>query len=190
MAFNFSAARDVSCLWRDYELASAAALGAGAFGTVVKLRHRGTGELRAGKAVPVGSEALKELVATELAMLRSLDHVNLLRLHEAFRDPDRCVYLITELCAGGSLAERLERQRGMRRPMPEGVCAAYCEQILSAASYCHQRGVLHRDLKPENVLFLTDRSDSVVKVIDFGLSDTLERLRENKTLEGHSIMPI
>ena len=31
------------------------------------------------------------------------------------------------------------------------------------------RGVLHRDLKPENVLLLTARSDSPVKVIDFGL---------------------
>eukprot|EP00913_Durusdinium_trenchii_P032637 g30549.t1 len=40
-----------------------------------------------------------------------LDHLNLLRLFEAFRDGDRCAYLVTELCASGSLAERLEQQR-------------------------------------------------------------------------------
>eukprot|EP00913_Durusdinium_trenchii_P031434 g29429.t1 len=80
-------------------------LGSGAFGTVLKVRHTGTGELRACKAVQLqnGSEALK----------------------------DACV--------------------------------------------------LHRDLKPENVLFLTRAPDSPLKVIDFGLSDTLERLWQNAT---------
>ena len=163
VAFNFySAMRDVSCLLQDYSLPSEAPLGSGAFGTVVKLLHRATGEPRAGKALAVSSTALRHLVATELQLLRRLRHVNLLRLHEAFGD-QQGVYLVTELCRGGSLAQRL------RRRMVEGVCCAYVEQMLSAASYCHLRGVLHRDLKPENVLFLHEREDSVVKVIDFGL---------------------
>ncbi|CAE7689050.1 CPK2 [Symbiodinium pilosum] len=166
-----------------------AALGSGAFGTVMKVTHNGTGEVRAMKAVRLsdGAESaqLRELVELEVSMLKSLDHVNLLRLHEAFRDAS-CVYLVTELCAGGSLAERLAHQRThLRKPMLEGLAAAYAEQILSAASYCHDRGVLHRDLKPENVLLLTARSDSPVKVIDFGLSDTVERIRLNCTQEVH-----
>ena len=33
-----------------------------------------------------------------------------------------------------------QRHRRTRRPMLEGQSAAYAEQILSAASYCHQRG--------------------------------------------------
>ncbi|CAK9022266.1 unnamed protein product, partial [Durusdinium trenchii] len=49
---------------------------------------------------------------------RGLDHLNLLRLFEAFRDGDRCAYLVTELCASGSLAERLEQQRRTAQPMP------------------------------------------------------------------------
>ena len=32
--------------------------------------------------------------------------------------------------------------RRTQRPMLEGQAAAYAEQILSAASYCHQRGAL------------------------------------------------
>ena len=31
---------------------------------------------------------LQELVELEVSMLKSLDHVNLLRLHEAFRDSE------------------------------------------------------------------------------------------------------
>ncbi|CAE7840763.1 CPK3 [Symbiodinium sp. CCMP2592] len=183
-------ARDMTDLLKEYTFPeNDAALGRGAFGTVMKVTHNGTGEVRAMKAVRLSDGAdsaqLRELVELEISMLKSLDHVNLLRLHEAFRDSESCMYLITELCAGGSLAERLEQQRTLRKPMLEGMAAAYAEQILSAASYCHDRGVLHRDLKPENVLFLTPRSDSPVKVIDFGLSDTMERIRQNCTQEIH-----
>jgi len=183
-------ARDMTDLLKEYTFPeNDAALGRGAFGTVMKVTHNGTGEVRAMKAVRLSGGAdsaqLRELVELEISMLKSLDHVNLLRLHEAFRDSESCMYLITELCAGGSLAERLEQQRTLRKPMLEGMAAAYAEQILSAASYCHDRGVLHRDLKPENVLFLTARSDSPVKVIDFGLSDTMERIRQNCTQEIH-----
>ncbi|CAK9091625.1 Calcium-dependent protein kinase 29 (OsCDPK29) (OsCPK29) [Durusdinium trenchii] len=186
VAAHGPSARHLSVMLQEYEIPEVyESLGSGAFGTVLKVRHTGTGELRACKAVQLqnGSEALKELVELEVTMLKSLDHLNLLRLFEAFRDGDRCVYLVTELCAGGSLAERLEQQRRTRRPMLEGQSAAYAEQMLSAASYCHQRGVLHRDLKPENVLFLTRAPDSPLKVIDFGLSDTLERLWQNATEE-------
>ena len=34
------------------------------------------------------SVRLQELVELEISMLKSLDHVNLLRLHEAFRDSE------------------------------------------------------------------------------------------------------
>ncbi|CAJ1455888.1 unnamed protein product, partial [Effrenium voratum] len=179
-------ARDIAAMLQEYEIPEGGALGSGAFGTVLKVKHH-SGEERACKAVRLeqgeANKHLRELVELEISMLKSLDHVNLLRLHEAFRDGQRCVYLVTELCAGGSLAQRLDAQRAQRRLMLEGQAAAYAEQILAAASYCHRRGVLHRDLKPENVLFLTNRADSLVKVIDFGLSDTLERLRANCTKE-------
>eukprot|EP00931_Biecheleriopsis_adriatica_P053547 TRINITY_DN31363_c0_g1_i1.p1 TRINITY_DN31363_c0_g1~~TRINITY_DN31363_c0_g1_i1.p1 ORF type:complete len:832 (+),score=186.81 TRINITY_DN31363_c0_g1_i1:118-2613(+) len=184
-------ARDLAAFQKDYAIPSGdASLGQGAFGTVLKVTHHATGEVRACKAVLLGdgqsaeSAQLRELVELEVSMLKSLDHINLLRLHEAFRDGTRCVYLVTELCSGGSLLERLEHQRTkVKQPMLEGHAAAFAEQILSGTSYCHERGVVHRDLKPENVLFLCDRPDSPLKVIDFGLSDTYDRLRKNVTKE-------
>ncbi|MQM05971.1 hypothetical protein Taro_038797 [Colocasia esculenta] len=35
---------------------------------------------------------------------------------------------------------------------------------------CHAHGVMHRDLKPENFLYADETDDSLLKVIDFGLS--------------------
>lgn len=43
-------------------------------------------------------------------------------------------------------------------------------QILSAVQYCHRNKIMHRDLKPENILFKTKNNDSMLKIIDFGVS--------------------
>lgn len=117
-------------------------------------------------------------------MLKCLDHVSLLRLHDVVWEREDLVALVTELCEGGALADRLAYHRShLKRPMDEDRVASYLEQILSAAGYCHARGVLHRDLKPENVMFLTQAGDSPLKVIDFGLADKIDHLETDLRVE-------
>jgi len=48
-------------------------------------------------------------------------------------------------------------------------------QIITAINYCHNQGIAHRDLKMENVLFLNDQKNSPIKIIDFGLSQCVEK---------------
>lgn len=43
------------------------------------------------------------------------------------------------------------------------------QELLSAVSYLHKRGIIHNDLKPENILIT--RADDTLKIIDFGLAD-------------------
>ena len=94
-----------------------------------------------------------------------MDHPNILKLYEFFED-DKNMYLITEICKGGELFDRIIEEEFFS----EKVAANIFKQMLQPINYCHKRGIAHRDLKPENFLFDTKDPNSDLKVIDFGLS--------------------
>ena len=74
------------------------------------------------------------------------------------------MFIVMELCTGGSLEDALK----------QGDCTlsdrqAWVLEVASALHYLHTRNppVMHRDLKPGNVLLGQDR---VARICDFGLS--------------------
>jgi calcium-dependent protein kinase len=141
-------------------------LGDGAFGSVRKITHRVTGEVRAVKTIHKKSLRTPEEQATffnEVSVLRALDHPSILKLYEFYQD-DKNYYLITEFCAGGELYDRIINAGSFS----EAVAAGIMRQILSCIMFCHSKGVVHRDLKPENFLFENSSPNSPLKVIDFG----------------------
>jgi len=58
-------------------------------------------------------------------------------------------------------------QRADLGALPQADVVNYMQQVLSALSYAHGRGVVHRDIKPANVMVTTD---GVVKLMDFGIA--------------------
>ena len=52
----------------------------------------------------------------------------------------------------------------------EANAAQVMKQILSAINYLHANGIVHRDIKAENVIYETNKDDSRIKIIDFGVS--------------------
>jgi len=142
-------------------------LGAGTYGFVRSALHKPSGFRRAVKTI-VKRDSFKsqELqMLCELEMLRRSDHPNILRAYELYED-EASFHLVTELCTGGELFDRIV---SWSTPS-ENLIAKIFFQIMSAVAYCHEKGILHRDIKPENMLFTSVEEDSVIKIIDFGVS--------------------
>lgn len=155
-------------------------LGSGSYGKVIKSVHLKTGEVRAIKVIPKRKVKNKERFKSEVDILRSMNHPNIIKLYEVFED-EHNVYLIFEICEGGELFDRII-ERGYFSEMS---AITIFKQIMKSLDYCHKSGICHRDLKPENFLFSNKSDDSVVKLIDFGLSKVYRIEDEvNKKLEN------
>ncbi|GMJ00552.1 CDPK-related kinase [Hibiscus trionum] len=119
-----------------------------------------------------------EDVRREVKILRALTgHNNLVKFYDAFEDHDN-VYIVMEFCEGGELLDRILARGGK---YSEDDAKAVMVQILNVVAFCHLQGVVHRDLKPENFLFKSKEENSLLKAIDFGLSDFVrpdERLND------------
>ncbi len=72
-------------------------------------------------------------------------------------------YLAMPYYAGGSLADRLGRQR----IIPPAEAASIGVQVACALDYAHRHGIVHRDIKPDNILF---DEDGNVALTDFGIA--------------------
>jgi len=142
-------------------------LGRGAFGEVRKAIHKSTSIVRAIKIIYKESSTPNELkrISNEVDILKKLDHPNIIKVYEFFQDP-RHFYIVTELCTGGELFDRIIKSHHFS----EKKAAETLKQILSAIVYCHDNKIVHRDLKPENILYESSKADSFLKVIDFGTS--------------------
>lgn len=101
------------------------------------------------------------MLKREVDVLRKLNHINLLHLHDVLED-DLSYYLVTEYCNNGNLEELIDRKRGLGQK--ESIY--YLKQIMNGFRYLHSHNIMHRDFKPENVFMHGDRAI----IGDFGLA--------------------
>ena len=73
------------------------------------------------------------------------------------------VYIVMPYLGGGSLADRVQRERSVAAQ----AVAAAAAQVAVALDHAHQRGVVHRDVKPDNILF---DEDGNALITDFGIA--------------------
>lgn len=156
-------------------------IGAGRWASVFRVRSQKTGRVEATKFV---SKALLRNVShvdqlsNEVSILRQLKHPNIALFIDVshFRS-----HVCIRMEYGGSknLAQ-VHAKAGWR--MPPGDARSVADQISSALSYCHDKGVAHRDLKPENVVV---SHVGRIKLVDFGSAINI-----NHVCTGvHGVMP-
>jgi calcium-dependent protein kinase len=151
-------------------------IGEGSYGKVFKAIDRDTKVLRAIKEIRKIKKTRyeQERIIKEIIILKKLDHPNIVKVFEIY-DSEDYFYIVTELCEGGELFDRLVKSRSFT----EKVAALVMKQLLSAVRFCHDHNIIHRDLKPENILLESDGDSLKIKVIDFG---TGEIYRDKKFL--------
>nr|XP_058902715.1 calcium/calmodulin-dependent protein kinase kinase 1 isoform X2 [Kogia breviceps] len=108
-----------------------------------------------------------ERVYQEIAILKKLDHVNVVKLIEVLDDPaEDNLYLVFDLLRKGPVMEV-----PCDKPFPEEQARLYLRDIILGLEYLHYQKIIHRDIKPSNLLL---GDDGHVKIADFGVSNQFE----------------
>ena len=114
------------------------------------------------------NERIFKIANREISIMRILDHPNIVKLHEIYED-ERHLSLVLEYCSGGELLDYLLERHHLSEPE----AAHYMHDILISIEYLHSNHISHRDLKLQNFMFDRKGNDSILKLIDFGLSAQL-----------------
>ena len=105
---------------------------------------------------------MRERFRREAEAAARLVHPNVCAILD-YGETDDVVFLVMPYLAGGSLADRLARERSVEA----ATSAAIGAQVACALDFAHRRGVVHRDVKPDNILF---DEDGHALVTDFGIA--------------------
>lgn len=110
----------------------------------------------------------------EAYAVAKLRHENILEIFAYSGKESPESYIVTEFIDGWTLKQFITDHP----PRFAEIGAMVVSEISRALAHAHGHGVLHRDVKPENVMI---RSDGVVKLTDFGISQMVDTQRMTVT---------
>lgn len=109
-------------------------------------------------------EYYREKFEREARNLSTLQHKNIVRVLESFQ-ANGTVYYAMEYISGQSLDSVIIK--APHHCLDAATALGYTQQLGSALSFMHGKGMLHLDVKPANAMV---KDDGTVVLIDFGLS--------------------
>lgn len=120
-----------------------------------------------------GEESPLELIKEEIAIMKKLNHPNLVQLIEVLDDPtEDSLYMVMEMCKRGVVMRIDLDLESQADPYSEETCRLYFRDLILGIEYLHAQGIVHRDIKPDNCLI---NHEDVLKVVDFGVSEMFEK---------------
>lgn len=152
-------------------------IGTGGFGEVLMVMSKKTKKIYAIKLMnkqKIRNAGKSLSIFREKAILKCLDHQNIVHLEASFTNQDD-LCLLMELVEGEDLGEIIEEQGRLDPTFVQYVV----RELLSALSYMNSLGFYHGDIKPQNTMITKDYK---VKLVDFGCSNYFEINETNKAV--------
>lgn len=133
-------------------------IGSGAYSKVYKALDK-DGKTIAIKKINTHNinEKLLERIEYEIHIHRKLEHPNIVKLYDVFRN-DKCICLILEYCD--------QDFDNIKYSIKPSEIKSYIIQLNEALKYLKENNIIHRDIKPKNILL----SGNTIKLADFGFA--------------------
>lgn len=147
-------------------------IGSGTYSEVYSCTHEISGENVAIKVL--NCSVVKFQTEIRLGKLLA-DCPNVAAVRDMFIDISRPCFVM-DLIEGIDLLEYISHFDGEGMPVDE--LQDVFQQMVLSISQIHSKNIVHRDIKPENFLLTTEGK---IKLIDFGMSTTIESKNERLT---------
>jgi TolB-like protein/Flp pilus assembly protein TadD/tRNA A-37 threonylcarbamoyl transferase component Bud32 len=154
-------------------------IGRGGMGVIYRARQQHSRRIVAVKRIlahDVSSHETLVRFRREAEAVASLDHPNILPIHEVSESEEGLPFFSMKYAEGGSLRAAAPALRAKPRE-----CVRLMAKVARGIAYAHGKGILHRDLQPGNIL-LDENGEPMVS--DFGLAKWLNETSDlTRTLE-------
>jgi serine/threonine protein kinase len=115
---------------------------------------------------------LKNLIDSEIDILKSLDHPNIITYISNTFNND-IFHIKMEYCDYGDLTNLLRGNnfsRNIFNGFTENIIHKFLLDTSDALLYLHSQGIIHRDIKLQNILIKSEDGSFIFKISDFGFS--------------------
>jgi serine/threonine protein kinase len=157
-------------------------LGNGSFGKLILAK-----DLKSNKEVAIKiidktnfDHRLYKLFDGEIKILKTINHPNIVKFYD-FYETDKNIYIIMQYIKGGTLKEYLNKYK----IISENKVKEIIFYLLNAVEYLHKNEIVHRDIKLENIMLENENDLKSLKLIDFGLSISINDTDNNEYTNTH-----